>query len=253
MYCVNYRLQGNTITTQSSFLGSNFKLVMAVLLLLCCLLFSATAVDPPQYVYRADLRNPLEVFINGFLALGNNNDLHDHVSGASCQNHQVQGTTTFVDTTSDFAMAKRWGEQLLYHRDVLVQPETDTFYIYQIRPARNFYNCELSLLAAYERTNLFKYRDDLAALGVKDRWLAAHYGIETSFMIKAFVFQKLNLADNNSPIDEQAPIENWMFDSRKYLPYVYGAKREPYVTPENPPFIKFTPPPHFTACFFDRS
>ena len=105
----------------------------------CCLLFPAVAVlaQPPEVVYRADLRSPEYVFINGFPALGNNDNLHDHVTGASCVSRE--DNTAFVDTTTNLKFVEWWGSH------VIVDLSNSTFYIYKIRTNQGFYNCKESL------------------------------------------------------------------------------------------------------------
>ena len=221
--------------------------------LLCCLLFSTTMVwaeEYPTIVYRADLRQPWDVFTHGFLPLNNDDDIHKHVSGASCQTRILQGTTAFVDTTADYGMAKVWGEQLLDKQDVLVRSLTRTFYIYHIFATSNFFNCTLSLLKAERDANqrgnkelARLIRDDLnTAVGVKERWLA-YYGIPSEL---------ISLAEERIELAVQHSHEYW---NTKYNPNAFWVWNQGVSTiPYNPgswarPFIQIATPDRFTACF----
>ena len=98
---------------------------------LCCLLLSAAAVwAQPETVFVVDNHEPWYVFKYGLPALGRNQDLFKHVSGASCADGHGSGDTAFVDTTASFDFAIRWGEELNGGRP---------FYMYEVRATQQMY------------------------------------------------------------------------------------------------------------------
>ena len=163
--------------------------------MLCCLLLSAAVVwtDPPEFVYRADLRDPMDVFEKGFPALGNDDDLHNHVTGASCGTARQKGTTIFVDTCSEH-LAIKWGEVLISKSDF------DGFYIYQIRTTASFHHCENSLRDIAKKIREGKddpkkyqqYLYDADKLEEKkrtSRWLA-HSGVPKELIVRVDYYNK---------------------------------------------------------------
>ena len=163
---------------------------MAVLMpryVLCCLLFSAAAAeveDLPEFVYRADRRGPKVVFETGFPALGNNANLLEHLSGVSCSKDEGQGTSAFVDTTASLTFAIKWGK--MFDRTF-----EEPFYVYEIRPTKNFYDCAESLHESAKKmvreNNCYYqvYSHFMYALHVEEkRWLA-YGGIPTKLIVSA--------------------------------------------------------------------
>ena len=135
-------------------------------LVLCFLLLSAAvvqAVDPPSIVYRSDYRSPDDIFENGFQALGDNDNLYDHVSGASCYKHARN--TAFVATTSDKTFAINWTKNSFCFRET-----AEFFYVYKIRATENFYNAVASLRSIGKKkytdlANNFEHEEEWLALG----------------------------------------------------------------------------------------
>ena len=139
---------------------------------LYCLLISAAVVwsRRPAHVYIASLREPDEVFKDGFPPLGYNDNLLDHVTRDSCQNgKQHRGTTAFVDTTANEVYAKEWGLQLVSN-----SPPQTKFFIYKILVSENFYNCYQSLVNLFKKTKIAAYEQEARKIfeGIEMRWLA---------------------------------------------------------------------------------
>ena len=152
---------------------------MAVLLsknvhLLRCLIFSATVVCAhyfPDVVYRADMLPPEIVATEGFPALGENVDLHDHVTGASCQGDQ--GNTALVDTTAKYEVAKSWVRVLLEQ-----YPVVRHFYIYNISTEHDeerFLSCETLLWNTLDDLKLGEDKTEKEELLIKRYEIDVHY------------------------------------------------------------------------------
>ena len=102
--------------------------------------------DPPQFVYRADFRDPVDIFQNGMSSLGDNADLIDHVDGRSC-NYQ-QANSAFVATSSEYQSTLHWASEQLR-----TNAEQRSIYIYRIRASSNFYSVYESLMSAFRRSS----------------------------------------------------------------------------------------------------
>ena len=222
---------------------------MIVAVLLCCLLFSAVVVwteDSPVYVLRADIRPPNDVFLNGFRSLGDNDNLLDHVSGASCQTATHQGTTVFIDTTTNLLFAKAWGEQLLSKTNILVPPTTNFYYVYVIHANSNFFNCEASLWkeadSLHDKSlhNTIVYLNQIYHVKQQSRWLA-YYEITGYSISSAFIFAKENITDTTSSSELSGYVQN--------PKYMYGGISPQNIRANSEPYSRRGPAAaHITAC-----
>ncbi len=102
--------------------------------------------DPPRFVFRADFRDPVDIFQNGMSSLGENADLIDHVDGRSC-NHQ-QANSAFVATSSELPSTLHWASEQLR-----TNAEQRSIYVYRIRASSNFYSVYESLMSAFRRSS----------------------------------------------------------------------------------------------------
>ena len=102
--------------------------------------------DPPRFVYRADFRDPVDIFQNGMSSLGENADLIDHVDGRSC-NYQ-QANSAFVATSSEEQGTLHWASEQLR-----TNAEQRSIYVYRIRASSNFYSVYESLMSAFRRSS----------------------------------------------------------------------------------------------------
>ncbi|GGM33670.1 hypothetical protein GCM10012275_01350 [Longimycelium tulufanense] len=107
----------------------------------------ASATPGQDWVWRVDTRHPYEdqIFTSGFSPRGNNNDLTQHVSGASIRDRN----SGFVATTANRAAAERIAYLLLRSRENGSQP--NSVWIYQIRPSEQFRDVNLSLDYSIQR------------------------------------------------------------------------------------------------------
>ena len=102
--------------------------------------------DPPRFVYRADFRDPDDIFQNGMSSLGDNINLIDHVDGRSC-NYQ-QANTAFIATSAEEQSARHWASEQLRTNE-----QQSSIYVYRIRASSNFYNMYESLMHAFRQSN----------------------------------------------------------------------------------------------------
>ena len=130
--------------------------------LLCC---TAVLANPSKYVYRSDFRSPDEIFRNGFRPLGNNDDLKDHVTGASC--NTGNRNTAFVATSTSEQFAINWGRDR-----TVVNPDERYIYVYRIRATGNFYDVYQSLLQAYRNTGDTMYQALANHYQYQQEWVA---------------------------------------------------------------------------------
>ena len=209
-------------------------------LVLCCLLSSVVvwAADPPTFVYRADFRPPEVIFANGFPALGDNDDLHDHMTGGSCKIGNNPGSTAFVATTSDERFAVNWGRD----RIVIRPPETQQYYVYKIRATANFYNAEASLRVAYHNTGDRKYSADADHYAYQKEWLA-YNGIPASQVEMVTIYGR---PDRRGNVISRGSLFNENYDRRSQS----SANPNPYVPRRQPTHRRrFRLPKFVTACF----
>ena len=210
--------------------------------------------EHPYFVYRADLRHPQDVFTHGFPALGNNNNLHDHVSGTSCQTETRQGNTAFVDTTADEESAQVWGKGLMKKTNVLVRPATNNFYIYKIHATKTFYELESSLKKARDTADPLErilYGFDIVALStlVKERWFS--YGKIEGDLVKEATLYEVNA---EAPLKAIKKVPNANYRYRSKEPEDIMSNPEPYIHGVSLPSSLSANPPEkeVTACVFSN-
>lgn len=135
-------------------------------MLLVVLLFSGNLwASPPEIMFRSTLRNPDDVFNNGFNSPGNNDSVLDHVLGRTCKN----GQTLFVPTTISFDfLLSGWALDTLY-----MEPSSDFVYIYSITPTPNFYNAYDSLMNMFSSTGNSIYQSTALRFQHQQEWIAA--------------------------------------------------------------------------------
>lgn len=184
---------------------------------ICCLLFSVAVVSagPPEFVYRADSRSHEDVFESGFPALGDNDDVYDHLSGASCQGRDKKKLTAFIDTTDDETYAMEvWGPELLDDGKRVIN-------IYEIRATQNFYNSWRSM-KFYHHHMPFSKQPQPRALEKfavpKNRWIA-HGGIPASLIKKVTQYQYL-IGDGWMGIETQNTNYQTSSSHGNFNPYV---------------------------------
>ena len=159
------------------------EFIFFVVSLLC---HSATLIkaDPPDFVYRADFREPSNLFRNGMRHLGDNFDLMDHVRGASSNAGDLKNTA-FVATTSEEAVARRFGIGLLWST-----PDAGPFiYVYTIRATEFFYEVDASLRKAYKETGSRGYLSLADMFKAEKEWVA-YQGIRRSLIKSVKVYKQ---------------------------------------------------------------
>ncbi|WP_097355778.1 hypothetical protein [Candidatus Enterovibrio escicola] len=90
------------------------------------------------YVYRYDERVPKEVFRNGFTALGNNDDIYEHMTGNSCKTGSLN--LVIISTTTLYSYAEKLQELRVRQKLQAGEETTIIGYIYKTRADGNFYN-----------------------------------------------------------------------------------------------------------------
>lgn len=123
---------------------------MKILFAWVCLIgmWPAWAYPPPELVYRMDTRSPDDIFRNGFIPVGHNTNLYEHVEGFTC--FGGDRTSGFVATTDDESFATGWGSWWLSNGS--------HFFVYRIRPTTQFYSTTASLMHAYQSEGREAYR-----------------------------------------------------------------------------------------------
>lgn len=96
-------------------------------------------------VFRVDTRPPDEIFRDGFRSWGDDDNVRDHSSGASCYNHRRESAFVAVTTDPEYAgqYARRLAEQM-----------EGTAYVYIITSRDNMYNFFETLRVAGYQTGL---------------------------------------------------------------------------------------------------
>lgn len=114
--------------------------------------------DPINTVWRYDERSPGslpgedDVFTNGLSSWGNNDDIYQHMRGASCQTGSR--TSAFVATTTYRRYAEQLQELRLSRRIRAAEsPDRIIGYIYEIRADDNFNHLQTSYNDYLMRTN----------------------------------------------------------------------------------------------------
>lgn len=127
------------------------EIINRVFLLFFLLSFSALSIayDNPMILYRIDNRAPDFVFNNGISSWGWNDNVVDHIDGASIENR----SSIYVSTTESMNVINRMALSLI--RD----GAASNYWIYEIRPTSNFYSISNSIAQAILSTN----DDDLRA------------------------------------------------------------------------------------------
>ena len=206
---------------------------------LCCLLFCAASRSPkpilPEFVFIAS-RKPVDVAKkNGFTAKGTNDDVCEHVTGASCKDH----TTAFIDADVNMEHAVNvWGPHLL-------SKQSGNFHVYMINATKNFYYCSLSLNLY---TNLIKsYQIEKETNCVEkqvvvspERWIAFDHIPRANILgVCTFSYDaeqdKLSLIANCSSIHDRTTKSHG--NSRPYQsPNIFKPRRQSFtMTPGSAP------------------
>lgn len=142
------------------------------------------AIQAPNFVFRADFRDPRTIFIEGFKSIGQNVNLLEHVQGTSCS-YGPNPSTAFVATTSNESFAEKWGADQLWI-DSTKGPQV---YIYRIRATDRFYSAYDSLLDSYIRKNKQKYKSAADHYKYQQEWLA-YNGIPHELIVSVKVMGK---------------------------------------------------------------
>lgn len=130
------------------------------MLIMLMLLFSDCAYS--AFFFRYSMVSPEMAFQVGFIPLGDNNNLYQHVTGASCFDRDAN--SRFISTSSSESMAME-----MANADT---PIGSHYYLYRIRPTANFYNSMNSIQAAMNRTNDERFFEAYLYYMLEDEWLA---------------------------------------------------------------------------------
>ena len=121
---------------------------------------------PPRFVYRADFRDPDDIFRNGMASLGTNANLLDHVDGRSCH-YNREANSAFIATSAEQPGARHWASEQLR-----TNPNEASIYVYRIRASSNFYNVYESLIHAFRQTRDDTYRSRADRYRFLAEWVA---------------------------------------------------------------------------------
>ena len=138
----------------------------------------------PNFVYRADFRDPQLIFQNGFKHIGQNTNILEHVQGVTCS-YGPDPSTAFVATTSEESFAERWGGDQIW----IDSKKGPHVFIYKIRATPEFYSAYDSLLKSYRRTKQKKYQSAADKYQYQKEWLAFN-GIPPELIVSAKVMGK---------------------------------------------------------------
>ncbi|CNI02589.1 putative enterotoxin subunit [Yersinia thracica] len=123
-------------------------MILIKVILLCfinILLACKCEAKPPDIVWRVDSRDYEDIFNNGFVASGNNNDIVEHLSGRSCHRGGASSdSSSFISTTSNRFFAYQYAERILRRMDAQGDANARV-YIYQIRATDNMYSASSTL------------------------------------------------------------------------------------------------------------
>lgn len=126
--------------------------------------------SPPQFVYRADDREPLSIFQTGMQSYGTCENVFYHVQGRNCR----ERTSAFISTTSNEKEAENIVKIKLAN-----DPKKQNIYVYKIRADQRFYSAGYSLLTAADKYSKAgnakeaqKYRDLAELYKSQEEWMA---------------------------------------------------------------------------------
>ena len=204
----------------------------------CCLQLYCTPVlaNPPKHVYRSDFRSPDDIFTNGFKKLGDNDDLNDHVTGASC--YTGNQNTAFVATSESEQFATNWGRDR-----TVVNPDESYVYVYRIRATGNFYDVYQSLLQAYRITGDSLYQALASHYEYQQEWVAFN-SITANQIERVDVYGRPG-PDGNMPLIRRQTNPNYV-DSQSH------GNPDPYPISGPAPTTNWLLPStlaYLTACF----
>ena len=147
---------------------------------------------PPQFVYRADFRDPEKIFKSGFQPLGDNEDLIDHVYGNSCN---IGGTkdAAFVATSIKKDFAHNFGLDMLWSTG-----DAAYVYVYKICATKSFYDVSLSLDEAFKVTGDMQYMMAAVTFAHEEEWVA--YGGISNGLIRSVSIYKKDAAEKRSGV-----------------------------------------------------
>ncbi|MBG6246928.1 MAG: hypothetical protein EKD82_01365 [Candidatus Symbiopectobacterium sp. PLON1] len=131
-----------------------------IMLIFVVCLFSGGAYS--AFFFRYSVVPPEQVFQQGFLPLGNNSNVYQHVTGVSCFDRNAN--SRFISTSSSEFMAMEMANANT--------PIGSNYYLYRIRPTDNFYNSMNSVQAAMNRTHDERFFEAYLYYMLEDEWFA---------------------------------------------------------------------------------
>ena len=146
--------------------------------------------NPPQFVYRADFREPLSIFQTGMQSHGTCENVFYHVQGRNCK----EGTSAFISTTSNEKEAESIVKMKLQG-----DPTKQSIYVYKIRADQRFYSADFSLMTAAAQAGnakeAQKYRELAKQYKSQEEWFA-YKEIPTALIQQAATYPR-NLVNLN--------------------------------------------------------
>jgi hypothetical protein len=208
-----YRMKQNS---QSNYLMSLKSTLLGWLLLMGLVQFTWAAPPLPPLLWRVDSRPPETIFSTGFVALGNNTSMLDHVSGRF-------NDSGFVAATEQRETARAFA-QLMY----LLNPSYrgSPLYIYQIRPQNNAYSVvnylrSMATGGASSPVTANRAREFLGAYGSQFEW--ASTGAILASQIQSATAVTLTQGD---------VVEGATSVNRAYVTANTSANSNPYTPPD---------------------
>ncbi|MFT8209431.1 MAG: enterotoxin A family protein [Symbiopectobacterium sp.] len=147
-----------------------------IMLIIFILFFSNGAYS--TFFYRYDSVDAEDAFKIGFIPSGYNRNMYEHIRGTSC--FEGDATSHFISTSASEPMAHVMAES--------ATPVGMMYYLYTIRPTRNFYNSVNSLRAAFVRTNDWRFQSTILDYMHEQEWLALG-GIDTEQIYSARAYR----------------------------------------------------------------
>jgi len=210
------------------------RTVMIGGLLFACLAGLASAA-PPTFVYRGTSVAPDVAFAQGFPARGNNEDMIQHITGASCTRSQ---DSAFVSTSATEAVAHSFTR-----RHIRMDIDSDG-YVYRIRADGNFFSAYDSLMEAYGRTRNPSFQET-ANYYQEDHEFLARGGVQPS-LVESVTIYRFNERTRQIEVVETRQNPNYIAADTTANAAPYPISTPPGDRRSIAPSFSFS---HVSACF----
>lgn len=194
-------------------------LVRAYMLIIFFVISDVAFSMPVSTVYRADSREPGDVFVKGFSAWGLNMNFNSHILGVSGR----RGTrdSAFIPTTSSQNAANRFAT------DLLNVSSEGLAYVYNIRPVTNFYSALDTIYHIYDSAGV-RVPDTLRATLASEQEYSAYQHIPTELIRSVTIYSR---AENGS-------ISTRVENNPNYIQSDSHSNENPFTSGEQEPNVR---------------